>query len=104
MNFFPNLLAILAILLPLGSGETSDPIVLGSSAAQWADLGDLASDRIYSPAHLPLSCESFFECLDETALDEEDSNPVEDHGIAPLTFLDFETSLVSDNSSSFLPA
>jgi len=48
--------------------------------------------------------ESFFEYLDESALDEEDSTRVEDHGIATPTFLDFDTPQTSDLLSSFLPS
>jgi hypothetical protein len=103
MSFYPKLLAILAMLLPPGSGEASEPIVLGSSAVLLAVRGQQDSFPVFSPAHLPSPTESFFERLDETALDEEDSTRVEDHGIVPLTFLDFESPLTSDLFSSLFP-
>jgi hypothetical protein len=104
MNFLPKLLAVLAMLLPPGSGENSNSIAPGPPAIQRADQGDRASDSVFRPAHLPPASESFFECLDESALDEEDSDSVEQHGIATLPFLDFETPLLSDLFSSYLPA
>ena len=104
MFFLPKLLAVLAMLLPVGSGGMLDPIVLGPSPAQHATWIPGNPDLFFSPAHLPCPNESFFEHLDEMAFDEEDSTRVEDHGIAPLPFLDFEAS-VSDNFFGFvLPA
>src|SRR3954466_2114266 len=100
MNFFPNLIAFLAILLAQWRGENSTYTVLGPPAAGRANR---EFDAIYCPAHLPPASESFFECIDESALDEEDSTEVEDHGIAPLTFLDLETRLTSDLFSTSLP-
>jgi hypothetical protein len=104
MLIFPNLVAVLAMLLPPGSGEMRDPIVFGSSAVQRTVERSEASDLFFSPAHLPSPDESFFEPLEETAFDEEDSTRVEDHGIAPLAFLDFEAPKADDLNSYFLPA
>jgi hypothetical protein len=55
-------------------------------------------------AHLPSPTEAFFECLDETALDEEDSTRVEDHGIVPFTLLAYGAPLASCAFSSLSPA
>jgi len=104
MAFLPHLLTILAILVPPGRGETKIPIALKTAAFQWAQGYPLDSDRIHSPNDLPVQSESFFESLDETAFDEENSSEVEDHGIAPLTFLNFETSSANNLLSSLLPA
>jgi hypothetical protein len=104
MNFLPIFFAILAILLPAGSGGISHPNV--SEPISCPQLGQerSANDSAFNPLHNPPASESFFECLDESALDEEDSSKVEDHGIATLTFLDFETPLANDIFSNFLPA
>jgi hypothetical protein len=104
MNFFPNLVAILAILLPPGSGEIADPIVVGPASTQQVCQRQSASDLFLNPTDAPPSSESFFECLDESALDEEDSTRVEEHGIAALTFLDFETRFGNDLLACFPPA
>src|SRR5258705_497768 len=69
MNFFPHLLAVLAMLLPPGSGEDTDPIVPGTASVQRADQRDSAPGSFFCPAHLPPLNESFFEYLDESALD-----------------------------------
>ena len=100
MNFFPNFIAVLAILLPPGSGENVASTVLGSPAVERANRD---FNSFYSPAHLPPASESFFECIDESALDEEESTEVVDHGISSLTFLDFETPQTSDFFWSSLP-
>ena len=87
------------MLLPPGGGEISDPVVLGMSAAR-----DESSNRsIYCPSHIPPTSESFYECLDESALDEEDSDWVEEHELPTLTFLDLESLLVRFHLSSRLP-
>jgi hypothetical protein len=106
MNFFPIIFAVLAILLSAGSGEKSRPIVLVHESMAYPQIGPdcSVSDSFLNPLHTPPASESFFECLDESALDEEDSSKVEDHGIATLTFLDFETPLANDVFSNFLPA
>jgi hypothetical protein len=103
MNFFPKFLAVLAMLLPPGGGENSYSIALGLPAIERADGVDLASDSIFCPAHLPPMSESFFECLDESALDEEDSDGIEEHAVAILTFFGFETPLTNHLFSSYLP-
>jgi len=104
MHLLSHLLTIVAILLPLGRGETNGPIALKLFPVQRAEGEPCATDLIYCPDHPPAESESYFECLDETALDEEDSTRVEDHGIIPLTFLDFETPLANHLLSSSLPA
>jgi hypothetical protein len=100
MTLFPKLLAILATILPLGNVETFAPIVSGSQAARASEV----CFPVLCCPHLPCHAESLFECLEETAFDEEDSSRVEDHGIAPLTLLDYEASLVDDLLSTFFPA
>jgi hypothetical protein len=104
MTLFPNLLAILAMLLISGGGGTTDPIVEGSVAVHSAGQSVPVADSIFCPAHHPPTSESIFECLDESALDEEDSVKVEDHGIATPTFLDFDTPQTSVLLASFLPS
>ena len=106
MSFLPRLLAILLVILCAESGEGSEPTLLGSVAAPRAvpRQGHQAYLPIFRPAHLPSPIESFFERLDETALDEEDSIRVEDHGFVALRFLGFEASLVSGLFSSLSPA
>jgi len=105
MSFLPRLLAILLVTLSTGSGERSEPLVVGSTAVPRAvpSQSEAAYLPAFCPAHLPSPIESFFERLHETALDEEDSSRVEDHGLMSLTFLDFEASLVSGFYSSLSP-
>jgi hypothetical protein len=95
MTLLPKLVAILAMILPPGNGETPGPDVPGSAPVPHAVRACNVSFPVYSPAHLPSPRQSFFECLDETALDEEDSTRVEDHGIASPIFLGFEPALMS---------
>jgi len=106
MDFLPPLLTFLAILLPLGRAESDDPIVPDASTTAQSDGWQPAPiDLIYCPGHVPEQSESYFECLEETALEEEeDSTRVEDHGIVPLTFLGFESPPTQNLFSSFLPA
>src|SRR6185437_1658171 len=104
MSFFPNLLAILALLLPHGSGELADPIVLGSPVVHGTDRGQETLSQIFCPTEVPSQSESFFECIDESALDEEDSSRVEDHGVVPLTLLDYQPPLGCLLFSALLPA
>jgi hypothetical protein len=104
MNLSTNLLAILALLLPPGSRGAFDPIVLGPSSVPGIDQRVPAPDSFFSPAHLPPASESFYESLDESALDEEDSTEIEHHGIASLTFLDFASPLTNELFSSFSPS
>ena len=103
MTQFPKLLAILATMLSPGSGEGCEPIVLGSPLVTLAVRVRDASFPVFCPAHHPYPAETFFERLDETALDEEDSTRVEDHGIVPLTFLDYESAQASALFSSCSP-
>jgi hypothetical protein len=104
MDFLPQLLAILAILLPSGRREMTNPIVPVPSEIQRSSEGAPEFDLILCPVHLPTESQSYYECLDETALDEEDTTRVENHAIIPLTFLDLETSPANALSSSFRPA
>jgi len=96
MTLFAKLLAILAMVLPLGIGEAPGPDAGGTSSVPRAVRGRDICFPILSPAHLPCPRHAFFECLDETALDEEDSTRVEDHGIASPIYLGFEPTLPSD--------
>jgi hypothetical protein len=95
MSLLPKLVAILAMILPTGSEDTVRPDVAGSAPIPHAVRGRDVSFPVFSPAHLPSPRHSFFECLDETALDEEDSTRVEDHGIASPIYLGFEPALMS---------
>ena len=106
MPFLPRLLAILLVTFCPGSGEGSEPTLLASLAARQAvprQIPEAYLPRL-RPAHLPSPIESFFEGLDETALDEEDSSRVEDHGLVALTFFGFEAPVVSGLFSSLSPA
>jgi len=103
MTFFPNLLAALAILLPPGSGENVDLGIMGPGSVHTADASDDLKDLIYCPAQVPSESESFFEYVDESALDEEDSTRVEDHGIVPLTLFDYQLPCRSHLFMAFLP-
>jgi len=106
MSVVPRLIAILLVTLSSGNGEGSEPTLLGSSAVPRTVARH--SQKTYLPifcrAHLPSPIETFFERLDEMALDEEDSSRVEDHGLVALTFLGFEASLVSGLFPSVSPA
>lgn len=106
MSFFSRILAILLVTLSPESGEQSEPVVLGSNAVPRTlpTRGETAYLPILCPTHLPSPIESFFECLDETALEEEDSSRVEDHGLVSLTFFGVEASLASGILSSLTPA
>jgi len=104
MNFFPHLLTMLAVLLPLGRGEIDNATALAYLPLQHAERSLLSPHLIHCPGQCPAQSESYFECLEETALDEEDSTRVEEHGIVPLTFLNIEGSLANHCSPSLLPA
>jgi hypothetical protein len=106
MPLLPRLLAIFLVTLCPGNGEGSEPALLGSNAAARAvpRQSHEASLPNFCPAHVPSPIETFFDRLDETAFDEEDSSRVEDHGFVALTFLGFEASLVSGLFSSLSPA
>jgi hypothetical protein len=104
MLAIPNLLAALAILLPSGIGGSHDSGIFKIPSALRAEGPSSAADLFFIATHLPSSTESLFECLDETALDEEDSSRVEDHGIVPLTYLDFEACWSDSLVTLLLPA
>jgi hypothetical protein len=104
MTFFPRLLAILAILMPQGSGEECQPSVPGLAPAPGIVCGQQSVCFVFCPPHLPTPIESFFECLDETAIDEEDSTRVEDHGFAPLSLFGYNSPEASLRFSSLFPA
>jgi hypothetical protein len=104
MTLIPTLLAVLTVVLPSGSWEASIAVVDDSSTIAETVTGRETGSLFFSPAHVPTPGKAFFECLDETALDEEDSTRVEDHGIASLTLLDCDPPLASGQLSPFLPA
>jgi hypothetical protein len=106
MSFFPKLLAILLVTLCPESGDRSEPTFLGSTVVPRAVSrpSHEACLPIFCPTHLPSPVESLFERLDETALDEEDSSRVDDHGLVSLTFLDFEPSMASGSLTWLSPA
>jgi hypothetical protein len=104
MTFFPKLLAILAILLPQGSGEGCQPSVPGGATALGIVVGQELSSPLFCPPYLPTPTEAFFECLDETAIDEEDSTGAEDHEFAPLSRFDFSSPEASLNLAFLFPA
>ena len=101
MTLFPKLLAIVAVVFPLGNGEKSEPAQLARSTplAIWVHEAAHPSP-IFTAPHLPRPTESFFERLDEMAYDEEDSTRVEDHGIVPFTLLDYGAPVSSGSLSS----
>ena len=105
MTFLPKLLAIVAILLPPGSGERSETARAMSPflAPVWMHRSAPFSP-VFTAAHLPPPTESFFDRLGEMAYDEEDSTRVEDQGIVPLTLLDYGAPLASCSFSSVTPA
>jgi hypothetical protein len=104
MALLSKLFIILAMLVPPGSEDGSEPIVPGSSAVPRAVRGQDVCFPAICPAHLPIPTESYFERLDETALDEEeDSTRVEDHGLALLTFPDYEAPRASHRLFSLSP-
>jgi hypothetical protein len=100
MAFLPKLLSILVLLLPPGSQGTSDSLLPFHSVVQRTVWGYEPAELLGFPTHLPSPLESFFERLDDPALDEEDP-PVEDHEILPLTFLDNTTPQPRDFISSY---
>jgi hypothetical protein len=97
MSVVPRFIAILLVSFSSGGGEESELILLGSSAVPRTVLTQ--SQETYLPifcrAHFPSPFETFFERRDETALDEEDSSRVDDHGLAAVAFLGFEASLIN---------
>jgi hypothetical protein len=105
MTFLPKLLAIVAMILPLGNREKSKPVQLAHSTplSIWVHA-TAPSSPIFTAPHLPRPTESFFERLDEMAYDEEDSTRVEDHGVVPLTLLDYGAPVASRSLSSLAPA
>ena len=104
MTPLPQLIAVLAMLLPMGSGETCYTIAKVSPAVARTEQGRSLYDLIYCPGQAPSQSESYFECIDESALDEEDSTRVEDHGLVQLTLLDYQSHLAYHLSTAFLPA
>jgi len=104
MNLFINLLAILALFPSIGDREINDSSILGLTSVHEVVPGELLTGSFLNPCDTPPSSESFYECSNESALEEEDSNEIEHHGIAPLTFLDVTSLLPRDLLSSSLPA
>lgn len=105
MSFLPRLIAILAMTLPPGSVEGPEPEGLGTFPVPQAARGDAqpACQAVFRTLHLPCPADSFFERRDETALEEEDPTKVEDHGIIPLTLLDYLAPLASRTISALCP-
>jgi hypothetical protein len=105
MTFLPKLLAIVAMILPLAIGEESEPVrlTLSTPLSIWVHRTAPPSP-VFTAPHLPRPTESFFERLDEIAYDEEDSTRVEDHGVVPLTLLDYGAPVASRSLSSLAPA
>jgi hypothetical protein len=106
MTFLPKLLAIVAISLPPGSGErpqTARCTLATMPFSVWVPESVPASPA-FTASHLPPPTESLFDRLGEMAYDEEDSTRVEDHGIVPLTLLDYGAPLASSSFSALAPA
>ena len=106
MSFFSRILAILLMTLSPESGGQAEHPALGSGAVSRSipAAREVANFPVFRPAHLPTPVESFFERRDEMALDEEDSDRVEDQGLVPLTFLGVGPCLASGFLSSLSPA
>jgi hypothetical protein len=106
MTFLPKLLAFVAIVLPPGSGERSEPVQRAlaiTPLSVWVHESAPPSLRFIT-AHLPVRTEWFFERLEEMACDEEDSTRAEHHGIVPMTLLDYGSPVVSNSFASLGPA
>jgi len=104
MNLFINLLAILALFPSIGDREINCSSPLGLASVQQSIPDETRAGSFLTPYDAPPASESFYECLNESALEEEDSNEIEHHGIAPQTFLGMTSLLPNDLFSSSLPA
>jgi len=103
MNSYINLLAVLALFPSIGNGGINHSSILGLSSVYQGIPGEPRTGSFLTPCDAPPASESFYECLNESALEEEDSNEIEHHGIAPLTFLGMTCLLPSDLLASNLP-
>jgi len=103
MNLFINLLAVLALFPTIGDKGINHSSILGLSSVHQGVPGESRAGSFLTPCDTPPASESFYECSNESALEEEDSNEIEHHGIAPLTFLGMTSLLPSDLLSSSLP-
>jgi len=104
MNLFINLLAVLALFPSIGDRGINRSSILGLSSVHQDIPGEFRAGSFLTPCDTPPASESFYECLNESALEEEeDTNEIEHHGIAPLTFLGMTCLLPSDLLSSSLP-
>jgi hypothetical protein len=106
MTSFPRLLAILAIVLPPGSGDGSNDAALkpSTTVVSVGVLQSVGSSLGFTASHLPSPVESFYERLDEMACDEEDSSRVEDHGVLALSSSDYGAPLASGPLALLSPA
>jgi len=104
MNLFINLLAILALFPSIGDRGINRSSALVVIFVHQGVPGESRVGSFLSPYDMPPASESFYECLNESALEEEDSNEIEHHGIVPLTFLGMTSLLPNDLLSSNLPA
>jgi len=66
------------LLLPGPGGEMSKPVGLESLVISWAGSFHDPCDRLLPPSDLPSPGRLFFESLDESALEEEETSEVED--------------------------
>src|SRR4051794_32466863 len=78
MGFLPTLLSALIFLLPVSGRGTAKPVGLDSLDVRWTGSFHDGCDQLDRPADLPLPSRLFFENLDESALEEEDSDEFED--------------------------
>jgi len=104
MNLFINLLAILALFPSIGDRGINHTSALGLTFVHQGVPRESRAGSFLAPYSMPPASESFYECLNESALEEEDSNEIEHHAIAPLTFLGMTSLLPNDLLSSNLPA
>jgi len=104
MTLSINLLAILALFPSIGDRGINHSSDLGLTPVQQGVPDESRVGSFLTPYHVPPASESFYECLNESALEEEDSNEIEHHAIAPLTFLGMTSLLPNDLLSSSLPA
>jgi hypothetical protein len=106
MSFLAKLFAILAMTLPPGSVEEFESSALGSSpVSQVLWMRSQTRDvPVFRVAPVPSPRESFFERLDESALDEEDSTRAEDQAVLPLAIFDYKASLASGLITALSPA
>jgi len=81
MGFLPTLLSACLLLLPGPGSETSKPVGLESLAFAWAGSFHHPCDRLLPPSDRSSPGRLFFESLDESALEEEETSEVEDSAL-----------------------